>query len=118
MTTTMLTPVPHAMVRGTVAVRADVFPANVEFSFLDDQVSKSRTIVTADEVIVLAEGVRGGNPNVVYSGRLEDVTGDRKALVATTADGVVTITRGSGCGCGSRLKSYRPFQRAVRMPSR
>ena len=53
---------------------------------------------------------------MLYEGRLEDVHRRPQQIVtATTADGDVTITRGGGCGCGSRLRSYRPFGRAVRM---
>jgi len=107
-------PVPHKRVGGTVPVRTDVYPANVSFSFGTHSYTRSRAIVTADTVIVLVEN--GSGPGVLYEGRLEDVNlVDRTHLMAVTEDGEVTISRQGGCGCGSRLRSYRPFGRAVRM---
>jgi hypothetical protein len=106
-------PIPHQKSEGAVAVRADVYPANVTFSFGLNPYPRTRAIVTADTVLVLVEG--GGGAAVLYESRLEDVSGNRAQLVATTADGTVTITRQTGCGCGSRLRSYRPFARSVRM---
>src|SRR3954470_9831839 len=82
-----------------VAVRSDVYPANVEFSFGTNPYPKTRAIVTADEVIILVAD--GNPPGVLYRERLEDVVGTRAAVTATTADGTVTITRAGGCGCGS-----------------
>lgn len=109
------TPVPHQQIQGAVPVRSDVYPANVVFSFADNPYPKTRAILTADKALILVEG--GGNAaSVLYEGRLENVVApDRQSIVATTADGDITISRGSGCGCGSRLRGYRPFTRAVRM---
>jgi hypothetical protein len=101
---------------GVVTLRADVYPANVAFSWEDGVTQKARVIVTADKIIVLVDGQ--GAPGVLYEGRLEDVVGDRKTLQATTADGTVSIQRGGGCGCGSKLKTYKPYKRAVRMATR
>lgn len=104
----------HVQVQGTVPVRTDVYPASVQFSFTDNPYPKARAILTADTVLILIDAT--GGPAVLYEGRLEDVrVVDRKHVVATTADGDVTISRGGGCGCGSTLKSYRPFGRAVSM---
>jgi len=106
-------PVPHEKVGGAVAVRTDVFPAAVSFSFGDNPYAKARAIVTADSLLVLVEG--GTAPGVLYEGRLEDLTFNGRTATVTTEDGEITIARASGCGCGSRLRSYRPFGRAVRM---
>ncbi len=106
-------PVPHQKISGTVPVRTDVYPASTTFSFASNPYARTRAIVTADRVIVLVES--SPNPAVLYEGRLEDFSGDRKQVVVTTADGTVTITRQGGCGCGSRLRSYRPFGRPVAM---
>lgn len=106
----------HEKVSGTVAIRSDVFPASVQFSFADNPYPKVRAIVTADEVIVLVED--GNPPGVLYQERLDDVSGTRQTLTATTADGTVTIARGGGCACGSRLRSYRPFGRSVMLARR
>ena len=112
------TPTPHQVIDGPVKVRNDVYPADVTFSFGANPYNRSRAIVTADRVIVLVESGNGAGAAVLYDERLEDVTGDRKQIVATTADGEVTISRASGCGCGSRLRSYRPFGRSLRMATR
>ena len=106
----------HEKVAGSVAVRSDVYPANVEFSFGTNPYPRSRAIVTADEVIILVED--GNPPGVLYQERLEDVTGTRNAVQATTVDGTVTITRQQGCGCGSSLRSYRPFGRTMALARR
>lgn len=110
-----LTATPHFMDPRAVRLRTDVFPANVSFSFADNPYARARALITADEVIVLVEG--GYEVAVLYRARLEDVTGTRTEIVATTNDGDVTITRQSGCGCGSRLKTYRPFARTMSMAS-
>jgi hypothetical protein len=106
-------PLPHEPVQGTVPVRTDVYPATVAFSFGTHNYSKARAIVTADSILVLVEA--GTAPGVLYEGRLENLTFNGQTAVATTEDGDVTISRAGGCGCGSRLRSYRPFGRAVRM---
>jgi hypothetical protein len=109
------TPVPHQRISGTVPVRADIYPANVVFSFADRTYEKARAILTADKAIILVEG-GGHGAAVLYEGRLEDVEiVARKELIATTAEGRITISRGGGCGCGSRLRGYRPFGRAVHL---
>lgn len=108
-------PVPHER-GGTMAMRADVYPASVSFSFGQHRFSRARAIVTADRVIVLVEaGIGPSGIGVLYNEKLEDVSGDRNHVTATTADGQVTITRQGGCGCGSKLRSYRPFGRMVAM---
>jgi hypothetical protein len=103
-------------VGGTQQMRADVYPATVQFSFGTHRYSRARAMVTTDRVIVLVEaGIGPSGVGVLYDGRLEDVSGDRNQLTATTADGEVTIFRQSGCGCGSKLRSYRPYGRMVAM---
>lgn len=110
-----LEPIPYSKINGQVQLRADVFPASVQFSFAENKYPKARAIVTADRVMVLVDGQR--TPRLLYDGRLEGYTGDRNSLVATTAEGEITITRAQGCGCGSRLRGFRPYQKAIRMAS-
>jgi hypothetical protein len=96
-------------------MRCDVYPAGVTFSFGEHSYPRARAMVTTDRVIVLVEGGGPSGVSVLYDERLEDVTGDNRQVVATTADGDVTITRQNGCGCGSRLRGYRPFGRMMAM---
>jgi hypothetical protein len=111
------TPYPHEVIEGPVKVRNDVYPANVRFSFGVNPYNRARAIITADRLLVLVEnGARGAG--VLYDEKLEDLAGDRRQIVATTADGEITISRAGGCGCGSSLRSYRPFSRSLRMTSR
>jgi hypothetical protein len=112
------TPTPHQVIDGAVKVRNDIYPAKVTFSFGTNPYPKSRAIVTADRVLVLVESGNGSGAGVLYEERLEDVSGNRHQIVATTADGEVTISRAGGCGCGSSLRSYRPFSRSLRMATR
>jgi len=111
-----LEPIPYTTIEGQVQVRADIFPASVYFSFAQNPYNKARAIVTADRVVVLVDGQR--IPRVLYDGRLNDVSGDRNQLVASTDEGQITITRARGCGCGSRLRSFKPFRSSVRMAAR
>jgi hypothetical protein len=110
------TPVPHQVITEPVKVRHDIYPATVIFSFAEHPYTRARAIVTVDQLLVLVEG--GSGAAVLYDERLEDVSGNRRQLVATTVDGEVTISRQAGCGCGSRLRSYRPFSRSLRMATR
>ena len=111
-----LDPIPFAAIEGQVQIRADVFPATVAFSFAVNPYNRSRAIVTADRVLVLVDGQR--TPRVLYDGGLNNVSGDRNQMVASTDDGEVTITRARGCGCGSRLRSFKPYRSSVRMAAR
>lgn len=106
-------PITFTPIDGPVQLRADVYPANVGFSFAESPYGKTRVIVTADSVLVLVDGQ--GSPRLLYEGRLEDVTGDRRTMVATTADGTISISRAQGCGCGSRLKTFKAYRSGVRM---
>lgn len=106
-------PIPYVPLDGQVQLRADVFPANVKFSFAKNPYNRSRAIVTADRVMVLVDGQR--TPRLLYDGRLENVNGTSTQMVATTAEGEITIARAGGCGCGSRLRSFKPYRKAIRM---
>jgi hypothetical protein len=106
-------PIPHEKVPGSVMVRTDVWPATVSFSFGENPFTRSRAIVTADSILVLVEA--GTGPGVLYESRLEDLTFNGRTATAVTEDGEITIARAGGCGCGSRLRSYRPFGRSLRM---
>jgi len=110
-----LTATPHYQDQRSVRLRTDIYPAEVVFSFAENRYPRARAVVTADEIIVLVEG--GYEVSQLYRAYLEDVSGSRTQIIATTSDGDITITRQQGCGCGSRLKSYRPFARTMSMAS-
>ena len=113
MTVTDTEPRRFTKLQGTVKIRADVFPAAVRTDFMELPETKKRAIVTADRIYVLGDAQ--GDPALLYEGRLVDYGGDAKVLMITTEDGVVELRRDSGCGCGSRLRSFRAYGRAVRM---
>jgi hypothetical protein len=106
-------PVPHQRTDGSVLVRTDVYPANVSFSFASNPYPRARAILTVDKVLILVDGL--GGAAVLYEERLENVSIGQTSVVATTVDGDVEISRQGGCGCGSTLRGYRPFGRAMAM---
>ena len=99
-------------------IRADIFPAIVEF---DDSerapVSKARVVVTLDHIYVFIDGQP--NPTIVFDGSLDtysppvpstrmassSTTKRDRAAQFTTEDGSGFFYRMSSCGCGSRLKN-------------
>lgn len=107
---------PHIQVQTPTEIRSDTYPANVVFSFATHSYPKARAIVTKTDVLVLVEG--GTQIMVLYFAPLLDAQGDGRSIVATTEDGTVTISKAPGCGCGSGLKSYRPYRDSVRMAVR
>ena len=88
-------------------VRLDLFPASATVG--DETYAPARIVVTDDSVHVYVDAP--GGPVEAYTARLEDFSGRRTTGYTATIDGgsVVQINRASGCGCGSRLKSFRPF---------
>jgi hypothetical protein len=103
----------HTPVAEPTQIRFDIYPATVAFSFGSHMFNKVRAIVTADQVVVLVDDQ--GGPSELYSGKLENIQGTRRHVQVETADGVITIERAQGCGCGSHLKNYKPFTRAARI---
>lgn len=89
-------------------IRLDLFPASVTVNGTDEY-SPARAIVTDDAVHVYMDAQ--GGPAEVYTARLDDFSGRRTtgySAVASDGDNV-QINRASGCGCGSRLRGFRPF---------
>ena len=89
-------------------VRLDLFPASATLD-TGEIYTPARVIVTDDAVHVYMDA--SGGPAEVYTARLDDFSGRRTTGYTAVSDGgvVVTIARASGCGCGSRLKGFRPF---------
>lgn len=102
----------HKQVRGVpVEIRRDIYPAIVSFSFAKNPWPKSRAIITRTELIILVEG--GTYIKEVYREPLLSLGGNNKMLKIETEDGSIQITKDGNCGCGSSLKSYRPFEQPV-----
>lgn len=75
--------------------------------------SITRVVVSSDRVIIAVDDV--GGPRVVFS---EGIDPSMHFKGSTTTDSYVTTLTGkkvswrkdSQCGCGSRLRSWRPFK--------
>lgn len=88
-------------------IRLDLFPATVRVG--EKTYEPSRAIVADESVHVYMDSAQG--PTEVYTARMDDFSGSRTVgyAVTTADDDTVSISRASGCGCGSRLRGYRPF---------
>lgn len=89
-------------------IRLDLFPATVTVNG-QDVYAPARAVVTDDAIHVYMDARDG--PAEVYTTRLDDFSGRRTTgFVASASNGDdVQIGRASGCGCGSRLRGFRPF---------
>lgn len=103
----------HRQVREPTIIRSDTYPANVDFSWATHNYPRLRAIVTLRKVLVLCEGAT--TVNTLYEAPMLDAQGDGRKITITTEDGTLTISKASGCGCGSSLKSYRAFPDSQRM---
>jgi hypothetical protein len=116
-------------------LRADVFPAVVvvapagsstpatSLSRLPEdhrKVEKVRIVVTLEEVLIFQDSSKG--PELIFSEPLLDYTPPpkrpstirtmhtpREATLQTESGKTLAFHRSTGCGCGSRLKSFNPF---------
>lgn len=60
--------------------------------------------------------MNGGDPEVVFAERVKEfhtLSMRRVDLVTDTGERII-VTPVGGCGCGSRLKSFKPFGKNVR----
>lgn len=87
------------------SIRLDLFPARVE-----GLAAVARVIVTDSHYYVLVDSPTGPEP--AFSGALHDLTG-RNTTGYTVTDANTgeeyDFRRSTSCGCGSRLRGYRPF---------
>jgi len=94
-----------------VVVR-DVYPAEVTLP--DGTLLRGALVKVTREGVYVWTGERVLSYAEARSEPGEVLTPDyltrREPLVTATADGPVVVWKGAGCGCGSTLKSYRPFQ--------
>lgn len=92
-------------------MQLDVFPARVRYPH-GGSVSPARAIVS-DGVLRVWVG-SSGDPRVEYQREATSVEGSRiLGYAVDTEDGVVTIVKDLGCPCGSRLKTFDPFDGAT-----
>jgi hypothetical protein len=99
-------------------VRENMFPARVHDAATGDELlDAARVVVGTDRIWVFASAPQG--VVCVLSQPIYEIAGDKWDGVAITlaqADSaepgntlIVTINRGH-CGCGSKLKGFRPFK--------
>lgn len=101
-----------------VVVRIDIAPSFTVITRPGEQgvtYDSSRTIVTADRVYVFRDDGRGAGPALFFEGRIESFDGrNTTGYTLVTADGTyVYFKRSTGCACGSRIKSFRPFPQGM-----
>ncbi len=73
----------------------------------------TRVVLTADRIVIAKDDIRG--PQIVFS---EQIDPDSYVKGTSTTDSYVTTVTGkklawrkdAACGCGSRLRSWRPFK--------
>lgn len=123
---TLDTSVPFSRPDITLAVRHDLFPAEVTFTPAHEAAAitmpKCRVLVTLDAVFVFTDGPRG--PSLVFYDRLDDIDGANATgftFVPSTpaVHDVATVAAlpTNRCGCGSRLRGARLFGRISYVPS-
>lgn len=112
-------------------ITQDVFPATVVVAGSDLDVTAeelrsypptpgaaaitiARVVVTADRIIIARDA--GTGPQIVFSEGIDPTLHYKSPSPRTSDSYVVTLTgkkvayrKDSSCGCGSRLKSWRPF---------
>lgn len=109
-----LQPQPYTTQPGRVVVTTDVFPAVVTFQFIPQTVTKARVVLTqGGTVYVFTDSSYG--PALLYSGVVTASEGSRQSMTITTPDGVLTSEKSGGCGCGSRLRGFKPFEQSIRV---
>lgn len=148
MAETLLAPVfsPHEQEKfsspASYAVRFDLFPAEVSFTGPADPTTgaatavmtmpKCRVLIGEADMYVFIDGPRG--PVLVFYDLVSDtpdavtgtnVLGDLQTGFTITPSspeltGIATVTARptNGCGCGSRLRGFRPFGVLRYIPSR
>jgi len=98
-----------------VVARLDLYPANL---ILDGVMySDVRVVVTADTIYAWRDGYGGEAPVEFLNERISDFDGRNTIgwTITLHDDRAVFLQRSSGCGCGSRLRGYRPFPGGISM---
>ncbi len=96
-----------------IIARLDLYPANLTLNGVLYQ--NVRVIPTADTIYAYREGTDGEGPVEFLNERISDFDGKNTiGWTATLHDGrQVFFQRSNGCGCGSRLRGYRPFPQGL-----
>lgn len=96
-----------------VLARIDIYPAGLVLDgVMHDNV---RVIVTADTIYAWRDGTGGEGPVEFLNERISDFNGrNTTGWEVTLADErVAFFRRSTGCGCGSRLRGFRPFPQGL-----
>ena len=94
-------------------VLLDVFPAIVTVTVEGAEprtVSRTRAVLTEEMILVAADAP--GGPMLIFRERhvSHEIGGRNDPSHVTTVSGkALTITRDANCGCGSRLRSWSPY---------
>jgi hypothetical protein len=97
-------------VEPTTIVRLDLFPATVQdWTTGVEAHDVVRLVVTEDEVKIFSED--SGGPYEAASYRLYDFSGKNTTGWKIDLDdgSALFVKRSARCGCGSRLRSFRPI---------
>lgn len=112
------------------SILLDVFPATVALSHADFAIpiedmrsspptagaasfGTARVVITNDRIIIARDA--GSGPIVVFSegidpAQLQKNPSQVDSYVTTLSGKKVVFRKDSACGCGSRLKTWRPFK--------
>lgn len=99
-----------------VVIRLDLAPALTTFTPSDGEsqvIGRTRVILTEDRIYVFVDGTP---PRLFYEGRIDSIEGRNTTgyQVLTASGDIVNFKRGTGCGgCGSQLRSFRPFPQGM-----
>ena len=109
-------------------IKADIFPAHVAvapngaFEYVEDLISSppkegshyvgtARVIVVDDLVVVAVDSPSG--PNIVFREKYETFLKGRKSTeehrIITVSGKMLAFRKDTNCGCGSRLRSWNPY---------
>lgn len=94
-------------------IRLDLSPARVSGAMFDNGVLEKRRVIITDSHAYIFVDAAGG-PIISNQWVLEDFSGRATTGYTVTVEGgdSFEVRRSTGCLCGSRLRSIRPFPEA------
>lgn len=96
----------------------DAFPV-IAYTPDGGRYEPARVVVFNDKVQVWVVPMGAPGPQVIFESAAMSVSGTRLAgFTIQTPDGDVRTARTSGCGCGSPLKRFDPYEGATRKVKR